>query len=511
MVFISASEKYECSQTTSSSSTSNTFKLPSRNPHTIEECVKLVLRNGWTLQGHSRAGERTGFLLHPLNILFDAGLETKKRPNVVLISHKHFDHLYNLPLIGSIDRSGDRGGPVISKIEISRNKDVDGGKNKDDDPIVHCVTPSGIESDKNRTKTNPMPSPKLRPTYMPRSARAASELLFKAVRLISGVHGSKFEDVDCLDVFEIQGINPQIVKAGDKFILGKDVSQEGKTHQNFLSHNASFNPSNYTEVEVLKAYHGDADGEGLSVGYGLTTVKSKMKQEIINEWVERFKEKNCEGLRDVETTKTMDDPKKDSVDNEHLLENNKPKIKTKKAPNILGRAIQGIKKLHKENPYDPTFSPYDYSITETVRVPELAFYCDSQILNLTNHEEWKKYPIVICECTGFPESHPDPQKVQKNYHTHLNELEVVMREFKHLHDETGSHEEKGQDYQRDNTSQGTSLENNNSCDEYKIKNRRLRQWIVIHTSLSASPFQIWNHQKRLREDGIDVTFWIDSL
>jgi hypothetical protein len=44
-------------------------------PHLIEHSYSGELPNPakWTLQGYSRAGERTGFFLSPINILLDSG------------------------------------------------------------------------------------------------------------------------------------------------------------------------------------------------------------------------------------------------------------------------------------------------------------------------------------------------------------------------------------------------------------------------------------------------------
>ena len=347
----------------------NVLKIPKASPHTIEECMKLTLKNGWTLQGHSRAGERTGFWLSPLNILLDAGLETKKRPNAVLITHKHFDHLYNLPLIGTLDRSGDRGGPPVS-ISETRNDDNTENKSIQHNDIKHNdhSTSKNCKNSARDSSINSLPTKtKLRPTYMPRSAHSASELLFKAVRLISGVHGSKFEDVDNLNVFEIQGTTPQVVKAMDKFVLGQDVVKSMETDlesfcKSLPNNSCSPPPSkNYTDVEVLKAYHGECDGDDLSVGYGFTTVKSKIKERIIVEWIDNINENN-------EIRGTIEGA------------NQKPIEKSK----FRGEAIKRITQLFKENPNDPKFAAYNHSIRERVRIPELAFYCDSQILIFLN-------------------------------------------------------------------------------------------------------------------------------
>lgn len=68
-------------------------------PTRLENCPIFDLPNPskWKLQGHSKAGERTGFWLHPLNIVLDAGLATYRNPKCIFISHSHTDHTTRLP------------------------------------------------------------------------------------------------------------------------------------------------------------------------------------------------------------------------------------------------------------------------------------------------------------------------------------------------------------------------------------------------------------------------------
>ena len=68
----------------------NLFKMSKAR---IEDCEKFTLDNPgkWTIQGFSKAGDRTGFMLYPLKILLDAGLSTYLIPNAVLL-HSHTDH-----------------------------------------------------------------------------------------------------------------------------------------------------------------------------------------------------------------------------------------------------------------------------------------------------------------------------------------------------------------------------------------------------------------------------------
>lgn len=66
-------------------------------------------------------------------------------------------------------------------------------------------------------------------------------------------------------------------------------------------------------------------------------------------------------------------------------------------------------------------------INETVKVYELAFYCDSSSKNLSSHDEWKKYPVVICECTEANPDFPDDDYESRG-HTHINNLIPIFKE-----------------------------------------------------------------------------------
>jgi hypothetical protein len=43
-------------------------------------------------------------------------------------------------------------------------------------------------------------------------------------------------------------------------------------------------------------------------------------------------------------------------------------------------------------------------INEKSLEPQLIFYGDTHIDALLNHGEWKAYPVIIIECTLFPNS-----------------------------------------------------------------------------------------------------------
>lgn len=161
----------------------------------IDDCEKITLENPgkWTLQGYSKAGDRTGFLLHPLKILLDAGMSTNQIPNAVLISHSHCDHTLALPLILT-----------------GRHKPVKGQE-------------------------------KLlgRPVYMPNDCLVPIQRLMEAVIMLSENDAATIKSnyVNLLSqeyIYRRQGYQPQVVRKGQIFQIPaiKNV-----------------------EVEVLKAYH----------------------------------------------------------------------------------------------------------------------------------------------------------------------------------------------------------------------------------------------------------------
>lgn len=69
-------------------------------PHLLEDCKKWKIPGtDWIIQGFSQAGNKTGFAIFSLKLLFDAGLPTHKLPKMVLLTHSHSDHSFNIPCI----------------------------------------------------------------------------------------------------------------------------------------------------------------------------------------------------------------------------------------------------------------------------------------------------------------------------------------------------------------------------------------------------------------------------
>ncbi len=69
-------------------------------PHLLEDCKSWRIPNtDWTIHGFSQAANKTGFAIFSLKMLFDAGIPTQKNCNIVLLTHSHSDHSFNIPCI----------------------------------------------------------------------------------------------------------------------------------------------------------------------------------------------------------------------------------------------------------------------------------------------------------------------------------------------------------------------------------------------------------------------------
>jgi ribonuclease Z len=69
-------------------------------PHLLEDCKKWKIpRTDWIIQGFSQAANKTGFAIFSLRLLFDAGIPTQKTPQIVLLTHSHSDHSFNIPCV----------------------------------------------------------------------------------------------------------------------------------------------------------------------------------------------------------------------------------------------------------------------------------------------------------------------------------------------------------------------------------------------------------------------------
>lgn len=57
-----------------------------------------IPNTSWSICGYSRSAYRTGFYICELNLLLDAGPQSFNKPDCILISHTHIDHVACLPL-----------------------------------------------------------------------------------------------------------------------------------------------------------------------------------------------------------------------------------------------------------------------------------------------------------------------------------------------------------------------------------------------------------------------------
>lgn|SRR3990167_3879062 len=58
-----------------------------------------IPNSSYTITGHSRAGERTGFCLTSHGIFFDAGIHCWNVPKFIFVTHSHTDHSFALPMM----------------------------------------------------------------------------------------------------------------------------------------------------------------------------------------------------------------------------------------------------------------------------------------------------------------------------------------------------------------------------------------------------------------------------
>lgn len=105
-----------------------------------------------------------------------------------------------------------------------------------------------------------------------------------------------------------------------------------------------------------------------------------------------------------------------------------------------------------------------------VLMPEFAFFCDSTIHNLSHESAWKKYPVIICECTGLDADKATSDKKQNRdfdqNHTSILTLKPIM------------------------------LDNKD------------KKWFIIHVSLGCSEDKIKQIESELNAEGINCTICV---
>jgi ribonuclease Z len=282
-------------------------------PHRLENCQSITLPNParWTLQGHSKAGERTGFWIEQLKIVLDAGLSTYKSPKAIFLTHSHTDH--------SIE---------ISCIYEGREKAILKGKGKK------------VDSEKGR--------PVIMQYYCIPLIR---KLLDSRTDLSTGI----------ADYCEKTGEDPWFRRASYPFIVEKN-----KTYR--------MNEIPNIEIEIMDGFHSSP-----SVGYGFSTITHKLKPELLE-------------LTNVKTA--------------------------------TGR--EKFIKLKKE------YEKNGICITYERITPQFIYYGDTNITALTEHHQWKKYSVVIIECTLFGDKHKISKR-QYQEHIHWNNIIEIIRQHKDIH------------------------------------------------------------------------------
>ena len=296
-------------------------------PFYIEDCEKYAVNSkGWYLQGFSKAGDRTGFILYPQKFMFDCGVRTNGCCENIFMTHVHTDHSLELPAI--------------------------------------CNKHKLRETQK---KYN---------VYVPSTSVKHITLLERCVTQLSFPESETQTDDEIL---KFQKININPVNCGDTFIIG-----------------------NY-KIQVLESHHTIQ-----AVGYGISSITKKLKPEYLQ---------------------MMED---ESIDK---------KIR--------------VKQLE-------TFRKSGVEIQETVTTPELAFFCDSSIHNLADHDEWKQYPVIVCECTGLVMNKKTEQDYIDIGHTCITQLLPVIE----------THIDK--------------------------------KWILIHTSTALKTFEIKQIEADLQSKNLNV-------
>lgn len=307
----------------------------------LEQCIEKKLDNPgkWTIQGHSRAGERTGFYIKEQRIVLDCGLASYRNNNLIVLSHQHCDHTLCLP-------------QLISR----RNPRAKGQEHLRGTPV-----------------------------FCHEKAMYKIHMLNRAVYELS-----------------VDTINEERVKTTEDIELRQGYHLFGvKAEPNVYIDIPGF--SNI-KMEILQAHHSEMN----CVGYGFNSFSKKLKEEY------NHLKGSKEGGQEIKRLKTS------GVD----------------------------------------------VFTDTC-TPELLYFCDSSIHNLSDNEDWKKYPVIMCECTGYPE-YQEADRMTLIEHSHYDLLKPIIL---------------------------ANLD---------------KQWIVLHASMAVPDTFLLIKEKELRDLGANVTIWTDE-
>ena len=288
-------------------------------PHRLENCKSIELPNPakWTLQGHSKAGERTGFWIKQLKVVLDAGLSTYQSPKAIFLTHSHTDHSFE-----------------VTHIYEGREKAILKGKGKGKGKN-HKIDERG------------------RPIVMQQCCVPLIEKLINCTNDLSS--GTP-------DYCIVNGIDPWYHRASYPFLVEPTSSPSSSRY--------TIDSLQDIEIEVLEGFHSVP-----SVGYGFNTVTHKLKPELLE-----------------------------------LVKTDKNKF------------IELKQQYEKEGK----------STTTRNVVPQMVYYGDTNIRALIEREHWKKYPVVVIECTLFADkTRISPRQMDE--HIHWDDIREVMSQHSNNH------------------------------------------------------------------------------
>lgn len=322
-------------------------------PLYLDDCLKIPMRcsQKYILQGFSKAGFRTGFWVHGLNIRLDCGISSRQIPKAIFLTHSHSDHsLAPAKYKGSNE-----------KIEI----------------------------------------------YLPETTVEPMRSFLEGTK-----HLSKNGIIYPSDkIYEVHNMKPIGVKAFQEY--------QPKSLANI-------------KVKIFPCYH-----KVECYAYGFSYLSKKLKPEITQRIA------NKEKPQDIF----------EEIRQKMILDTSTTTLTTTSTP-----TIQDAKD----------------SVSYFAETPQFIFFGDTNSRALTEHQEWKDYPVVIIESTGFP-TITTPKESFERGHLHWEDLLPIM------------------------------LENSKYIDP-KSQKEKQRHWIIIHTSNALGGNELLPYLKEAREKGLVIDF-----